>query len=202
MINNIRRAFPAIAKGKRTKKGLPSVANSRKAKGGFTLIELLVVIVIIGILIALLLPAISKAIWEAKVASCASNLSQMWKMQNIYMSRNRLKRMPSVTGGEFWRALEQTVPPLVDTTAAELFLCPARGEGMVGDLEYWGPGKRVTTLGDGEPVGCDAMGSDPNHGEDGCNILTKSASVFRISAADWDDLDGAMDGSDLTHPTP
>src|ERR1051326_3548775 len=54
----------------------------------FTLVELLVVIVIIGILASLLLPAITKAIRQARVAACINNLSQLWKMQTIYMARS------------------------------------------------------------------------------------------------------------------
>ncbi len=94
---------------------------------GFTLVELLVVIAIIGILVALLLPAIQSAREAARRAQCQNNMKQVCLATLNYESAH--KELPPA----YWQVVKGTVKPLVIEHSTIAFLLPFLEEQALAD---------------------------------------------------------------------
>jgi prepilin-type N-terminal cleavage/methylation domain-containing protein/prepilin-type processing-associated H-X9-DG protein len=117
-----------------------------KPKSGFTLIELLVVIAIIGVLIALLLPAVQAAREAARRSQCTNNLKQIGLGLHNYHSatdsfpmggsRNPFDPPASYDGGTTWScwSAHALLLPYMEQqplyNAANFHFGPARGYGQ------------------------------------------------------------------------
>lgn len=172
-----------------------------KQRNGFTLVELLVVIVILSILMALLLPAIAKAIRSAKITKCATNLDQLHKSMTLYSmhytgSPGKLPTGPSYQGGDFWLVLQTTGSvknPL-------LFVCAVSDSSTgVGETDYQGPNGNPNLFDASFALGADDRTVDLHgHVSDPTvpyNWVSKDGAVNQVphDLTQWNDIEANLE---------
>ena len=133
-------------------------ANSRchGRPAAFTLVELLVVIAIIGILVALLLPAVQTAREAARRMQCSNKLKQIGLAVHLYHDANRTfppgaVKSGSSLGGNYFSGWTREIMPYMENTAIQEFYRPAFADSPVAVSDPNDPGVRQfreTSIGD------------------------------------------------------
>jgi len=166
---------------------------------GFTLIELLVVIAIIGVLIALLLPAVQMAREAARRAQCSNNLKQLGLAVQTYAGENnstlppcgacgapqthsiKVRLLPFLEQGilfnsvnfdveSIWGTVGQSSNATVTTTKLAFFNCPS--DGNPGNVStFWGnpPGLEWSAAAGGTSNYTNNMGTRRDYNGMQCN---------------------------------
>ena len=124
---------------------------ARSKHKAFTLVELLVVIVILGLLMALLVPSL-RGVWQRyNMTRCQSNLFHIYQAFRLRAADEAMDPTKVAYGVSAWSSV---LPPYLENDAGQL-VCPEVLEGQIGDaapsrpltdLAEFKTGSRITTL--------------------------------------------------------
>ena len=208
-----------------------NVKSAKMSGGGnpsaFTLVELLVVIAIIGILIALLLPAVQAAREAARRMTCSNNMKQFGLALHTYFDATKglpatrcsfgTTRLDGSPGGKWWGGHLALFPYFEQTAAysrlTSIIVIPHDGYDNQGHIPWdpWGTGEGAWGNPDARNIACNTLvcPSDKNptyvnsgSWTPGSNAWTASTYMFCVGDAmnHFEQENSAVQGRSMFNP--
>ena len=149
----------------------------RRRNAGITLVEVTAAITIVGIVLALLVPAMTRSSRIDDVLACRSHLKTLYEAQLKAPAPG-----PKEYGRAYWERLAKSTPPLV---TADALRCPLNDEPDAPACHYYGPAGDFSKFADKDPIGCDMDRNHSDDGKQGGNVLLKSGAVVTDHTGVW-----------------
>jgi hypothetical protein len=146
-------------------------------EGGITLAEATAAITLVGLVLALLVPAIVRSSRVEGLVACRGHLKTLYEAQLKAPAPG-----PKEFGRAYWERLARATPPLV---SAEALRCPLVDAPDAPACQYYGPAEDVSKRDAKDAIGCDM---EHNHSDDekqGGNVLLKSGEVRTDHTGIW-----------------
>lgn len=149
----------------------------RRREAGITLVEVSAAVTMVGVVIALLIPAMSRGSRLDKILECRGHFKALHQAQEKAPAPGAKEY-----GRAYWARLAGGPAPLV---TADALRCPFVEAPDAVPPHYLGPAGDVSKLEAKDPLGSDF---DRNHSEDGKqggNVLLKSGEVVTDHTGVW-----------------
>jgi hypothetical protein len=147
------------------------------SEGGITLVEVAAGVTLVGIVVALLIPAMSRASRFQRVLECAGHLRTMHGAASQAPPPGAKE-----IGSAYWIRLSETTPPLL---SKETLRCPLVDSADPAASHYQGPCEDPAKAGQKEPIGCDLEHNHSDDGQEGGNVLLKNGEVLTDRQGVW-----------------
>ena len=149
----------------------------RRRDAGITLVEVTAAVTVVGIVFALLVPAMARSSRVHDVITCRSHLKTLYDAQLKAPAAG-----PKEVGRAYWERLATSTPPLV---TPEVLRCPLVDAPDAPPVHYYGPAGEVSKYGEKDPIGCDFDHNHSDDGKQGGNVLLKSGVVTTDHTGIW-----------------
>jgi type II secretory pathway pseudopilin PulG len=144
---------------------------------GITIVEVAAAMTIVGIVVALVIPAWTRSSRFEQVLECQARLKALHAA-----SLKAPAPAADQVGGAYWVRLTKTTPPLLDESALR---CPLVHDPAAPACHYLGPATDPAKADAKDPIGSDRIFNHSSDEKQGGNVLLKNGSVVTDHTGTW-----------------